>query len=113
MKIDINGKTFPLEVMKTSEELEMGMMGRESLEGGMLFVLGKGIHKFWMKGCLINLDIIFILNNRITTIYRNCPVEDSHRMTLPMYTGIGDHVIEFPSGTANDWKIGDRVIIYS
>jgi hypothetical protein len=33
-------------------------------------------------------------------------------MTLPRYTGIGDHVIEFPAGTANDFKVGDRVNMY-
>jgi uncharacterized membrane protein (UPF0127 family) len=60
----------------------------------------------------LNLDIVFVNKNRINGIHLNCPVEDPHRMTLPRYTGIGDHVIEFPAGTANNFKVGDRVNMY-
>ena len=110
--VHINGNTFNAEYLKTPEEIERGMMGRESLDGCMVFKMGKGHHSFWMKNCLIPLDIVFILNNRINKIHSNCPVEDSHRMTLPRYSGIADHVIEFPAGTADNWKIGDRVAMY-
>lgn len=112
MSVIINHKQFNAEYLSKPEDLARGMMGRDKLEGCMVFKMGKGHHSFWMKGCLINLDIIFVLNNRINMIYKNCPVEDTHRMTLPRYTGIGDHVIEFPAGTASDWKIGDRVMMY-
>jgi uncharacterized membrane protein (UPF0127 family) len=108
----INNQSFNAEYLSSSEEIQRGMMGRSELNGCMVFKLNKGHHSFWMKDCLINLDIIFVLNNRINKIHLNCPVEDSHRMTLPRYTGLGDHVIEFPSGTANDWKIGDKVAMY-
>ena len=108
----INGKTFDAEYLKSPEEIQRGMMGREELNGCMVFNMGKGHHSFWMKDCLIPLDIIFVLNNRINQIHQNCPVEDPHRMTLPKYSGIGDHVIEFPAGTANGWKTGDRVGMY-
>jgi hypothetical protein len=33
-------------------------------------------------------------------------------MNPPKYTGIGDHVIEFPSGTTNGWRVGDKVSMY-
>jgi uncharacterized membrane protein (UPF0127 family) len=110
--VHINGKTFNAEYLKTPEEIEKGMMGRESLDGCMVFKMGKGHHSFWMKNCLIPLDIVFVLNNRINRIHSNCPVEDSHRMTLPRYSGIGDHVIEFPAGTTDGWKMNDRVAMY-
>ena len=112
MSVFINNKIFKAEYLSTPEEIERGMMGRNSLDGCMVFKMGKGYHSFWMKNCLINLDIIFILNNRINHIHSNCPVEDSHRMTLPKYSGIGDHVIEFPAGTTEGWKVGDRVSMY-
>ena len=112
MSVFINNKIFKAEYLSTPEEIEKGMMGRNSLDGCMVFKMGKGYHSFWMKNCLINLDIIFILNNRINHIHSNCPVEDSHRMTLPKYSGIGDHVIEFPAGTTEGWKVGDRVSMY-
>jgi len=108
----INNKQFPAEYLSKPEEFAKGMMGRDKLEGCMVFKMGKGHHSFWMKGCLINLDIVFVLNKRISMIHHNCPVEDPHRMTLPRYTGMGDHVIEFPAGTASGWKIGDRVSMY-
>ena len=110
MKININGITYPLEVMKTPEELEKGMMGRDSIEGGMLFILKKGVHKFWMKDCIIPLDIIFINNNRISHIHKNCPPCEGD--CQKSYSGIGEYVVEFPSGTSNDFKIGDKVNLY-
>ena len=109
MNVTIGGKMFPGEYLTNPEDIQRGMMGRTSLDGCMVFKMGKGHHSFWMKNCLLNLDIIFVLNNHISKIHLNCPVEDSHKLTLPRYTGIGDHVIEFPSGTSNNWKIGDRV----
>jgi len=110
MKININNKTFPAEILTTPEETQKGMMGRDSLDGCMVFKLKKGHHKFHMLNCLIPLDIVFVLNNLITKIHSNCePCDgdcDKH------YTGIGDQVIEFPAGTAKDFKIGDKVNLY-
>ena len=60
----------------------------------------------------IPLDILFVLNNRINRIHSNCEAPDPHRMTLPRYTGIGDHIIEFPAGTCDGWKVGDKVAMY-
>jgi len=110
--VHINNKTFPAEYLSTDEEIEKGMMGRDSLEGCMVFKMGKGHHSFWMKNCLIPLDIVFVTNNRISRIHPNCPAPNPRQMTLPRYTGIGDHVIEFPAGTSNGWKVGDKVAMY-
>ena len=112
MSVHINSKTFPAEYLSSPEDIRQGMMGRTSLDGCMVFKMGKGHHSFWMKKCLIPLDIVFVLNNRINRIHSNCEVPDSHTMNPPRYTGIGDHVIEFPAGTANDWRVGDRVAMY-
>jgi len=107
----INNKQFPAEYLKPEQHAQ-GMQGRTELDGCMVFKMGKGHHSFWMKGCLVNLDIVFVLNKRISMIHHNCPVVDPHRMNPPRYTGLGDHVIEFPGETAKDWKIGDRVMMY-
>ena len=112
MSVHINNKTFTAEYLSSPEDIRQGMMGRTSLDGCMVFKMGKGHHSFWMKKCLIPLDIVFVLNNRINRIHSNCEVPDSHTMNPPRYTGIGDHVIEFPAGTANDWRVGDRVAMY-
>ena len=112
MNVRINDKTFRGEVMSTPEDIRKGMMGKSSLDGCMIFQMGRGTHSFWMKNCLIELDIIFVLNKKITHIHPNCPVPDSHRMNPPRYMGIGDHVIEFPAGTASNFRVGDKVNMY-
>jgi uncharacterized membrane protein (UPF0127 family) len=112
MKVLINNLTFNAEYLTTPEQIQTGMMGRDSLDGCMVFKLEKGHHSFWMKDCLINLDIVFVLNNKITKIHNNCEPA-GNKLNVPTYNGIGDHVIEFPSGTAKDWKIGDKVYLGS
>ena len=110
--VRINNQNFQAEYLKSPEELKRGMMGRKELNGCMVFKMGKGHHSFWMKDCLIPLDIVFVHNNRISKIHPNCPPADRHMMNPPKYTGIGDHVIEFPAGTTNNWKSGDKVSMY-
>jgi uncharacterized membrane protein (UPF0127 family) len=112
MSVYINNKGFNAEYLSTPEEIQKGMMGRKELNGCMVFKMGKGHHSFWMKNCLIPLDIVFVLNNRINQIHPNCPAPDPHRMNPPKYSGIGDHVIEFPAGTCDGWKVGDKVSMY-
>jgi uncharacterized membrane protein (UPF0127 family) len=112
MSVSINGLMFPAEYMETPEDIERGMMGREQLDGCMVFKLNKGLHSFWMKNCKIPLDIVFINNNRISKIHPNCPPADPHSMNPPKYIGIGDHVIEFPAGMASKFKVGDKVNLY-
>lgn len=109
MNVKIKDKTYNLEVMDTEEEKSKGMMGRTDINGGMLFNVGKGHHSFWMKNCLIPLDIVFINNNRITKIHENCQPCDE---CTERYTGLGDKVLEFPGGTAKGWKMGDKVIFF-
>lgn len=108
MSIRINGKEFPAEYMKTPEEISKGMMGRDSLNGCMVFKLKKGHHSFWMKNCLIFLDIIFVNNNKITKIHLNCP-PNGNKLNPIKYSGIGEYVIEFNGNTCKNWKIGDDV----
>lgn len=110
MSVMINDKTFPAEYLSTGEETQKGMMGRSELDGCLVFKMGKGYHSFWMKDCLIPLDIVFVLNNRISRIHRNCkPCTDD---CSERFTGIGDHVLEFPANTTDQFKVGDRVRMY-
>jgi hypothetical protein len=54
-----SGKCFSLEVARTPDERQYGLMNRESLDPdkGMLFVFEKeGVYPFWMKNTKIPLD---------------------------------------------------------
>jgi hypothetical protein len=110
MSVRINNKMFNAEYLSKPDDLQKGMMGRKNLDGCMVFQMGKGHHSFWMKDCLIPLDIVFVLNNRINRIHPNC--QPCNGDCTERFTGIGDHVIEFPAGITKDFKLGDRVNLY-
>tara|TARA_Y100000034_G_C6770569_1_gene343747 strand:- start:555 stop:851 length:297 start_codon:yes stop_codon:yes gene_type:complete len=96
MKVTINNKEIPVEIMDTPEKISRGMMGRDHLDGGMLFLFDKaGERSFWMKDCLIPLDIIFITGNKITKVHKNC--EPCVSEPCKSYTGFADKVLELVS----------------
>jgi uncharacterized protein len=67
-----------LEIAKTQEEKEKGLMERKSLDqnAGMIFLYDeKGTHDFWMKNTLIPLDMIWINDNKIVHIEHAIPCE--------------------------------------
>lgn len=109
MKVKIRNNEYPAEYLTTPEEIRRGMMGREELNGCMVFQMGTGYHTFWMKDCLIPLDIVFVFNQKISKIYRNC--QPCKGECQENYVGMGDHVIEFPSNSTTDFKVGDWVKI--
>jgi uncharacterized membrane protein (UPF0127 family) len=113
MSVLINGKKYSAEYLSEPEDIQRGMMGRDQLNGCMVFNMGGiGHHSFWMKNCKVPLDIIFVLRNKITGIHKDCQPAGQHEMNPKRYTGIGDHVIEFPSGTCSNMKVGDTVNMY-
>ena len=61
--IHMAGERFRVELAITNAERRRGMAGREHIgrNEGMLFVFNDArVRSFWMKGCLIPLDILFI-----------------------------------------------------
>jgi uncharacterized protein len=62
-QVTINGKTWNVELATTQYVQEKGLAERDSLadDAGMLFIYPREkILTFWMKDCLIPLDIAFI-----------------------------------------------------
>ncbi|MDH4378421.1 MAG: DUF192 domain-containing protein [Vampirovibrionales bacterium] len=109
----IGGHPFVLEVANTPETLQKGLMGRSSLEpnAGMLFQFfdAPQFRYFWMKGCLIPLDILFVNDRRIVHIEhlaQPCLPEVSRLNACPVITTrhTVDTVIEIAGGRAR--KIG-------
>ena len=111
MKLLQKGYEIPLEIVKTPTQRNRGMMGRKSLDGGMLFLF-PNIQElsFWMKNCLIPLDIIFLVNNEVTHIEKNAlPCATS---ACPAYRGIGNGVLELNAGETDTLDImkGDHLV---
>jgi len=105
MNVILDNKVLPLEIMSTPNAISTGMMGRESIDGGMLFVFSEVSERsFWMKDCLISLDIVFIIDNKVTKVHRNCP--PCRKDKCLSYHGIANKVLEFPAGRCSV-EVGD------
>ncbi len=76
--VDIGGEQFQLELMLDRTTRTNGMMHRTSFpeNGGLLFVFpDSSIRSFWMKNCLIDIDLIYLdSRGTITTLYQ-MPIE--------------------------------------
>ena len=74
MYISINNNKFNCKVVSTPEKIRLGMMGQSfSNFDGMLFVMPEDTtQSFWMKNCVVPLDIVFIKKNIVNDISTNC-----------------------------------------
>ncbi len=111
--IEIKNRIFNVDVMTTPTEIQNGMMGKkfDNDYHGMLFVMSVDKHCFWMKNCIIPLDIIFIDGNKISKIYHNCP--PCKKAECESYCGFGSTVLELKGNTCKKFGIkeGDYVSI--
>lgn len=111
MKVKINNNVFNVKVLTDKKSQAIGMMGKtfDSSFDGLLFLMGGKKQSFWMKNCLIPLDIIIIKNNVIVNIHFDCPPCESE--DCPSYCGNGNIVLELEGGTCDILNIqpGDSV----
>lgn len=111
MKVKINNNTFKVKTLIDKKSQSIGMMNRKfnSDFDGLLFLMGGKKQCFWMKNCIIPLDIIMIKNNVIVNIHHDCtPCNDDD---CPSYCGRGNIVLELAGGTCDEVNIqpGDWV----
>lgn len=108
----INQDIFKSKVLISDKERVKGMMGKTFNSGfsAAVFVMNKnnqnsnsGMHSFWMAGCIIPLDVIFVKNGKITRIHHSCPPCTS--APCKTYSGVGDYVIEMLGGTCKKMNI--------
>ena len=62
-QIKINGNLFNVKTFLSPKDIEKGMMNKTFKDlncDGALFVMDDDEHHFWMKNCVISLDIVFI-----------------------------------------------------
>lgn len=109
----INDEKINVEVSDDQEERAKGLMFRDNLDGGMLFVFEEpGVYSFWMKDMLISLDIIWINDNKIVFIQENAqPCVNS---CTSYNLGIeSEYVLELNAGEVSklNLEVGDEVIL--
>jgi uncharacterized membrane protein (UPF0127 family) len=112
-RVRIAGETFTMELALTDEQITRGMGGRDSFPegGGMMFVFAEADHRgFWMKDCLIDIDLIFIDSRGIVTAVHRMPAEPprqegetqrEYENRLPLYHSYypAQFAIELPAGS--------------
>ncbi len=126
----INDQWFTLEVSATNEERALGFMDRTEIpaDSGMIFIFRDSKERsFWMKNCLIDMDILYVdrglsiisaynmktqpaqADNETETQY-----EDRIRAAAAYPSrGGAQYVIELQAGKIQELKLarGDRVTI--
>ncbi|MBI3092924.1 MAG: DUF192 domain-containing protein [Candidatus Levybacteria bacterium] len=115
-KAIINNQTFNLFLAKTDKERRVGLSEKKSLaeNSGMLFVFGKpDYYSFWMKKMQFPIDIIFIKENKIVTIYTDLKPPQTTKESLPIYKPDepADMVLEINAGLVQKYNLkkGDLV----
>jgi uncharacterized membrane protein (UPF0127 family) len=113
-----SGAAFTLEIADDAASRQRGYMFREHVgeHDGMLFVFdASDVHGFWMKNCLVSLDIIWLDERlRVVDIARNrepCPPDSECPNVYPMR--IARYVLEVAAGTTQreGLKLGDQVVL--
>lgn len=113
-----NNQTIKLYIAKSAKEKEVGLSDRKSLpEGwGMLFSFEKpDFYPFWMRNMQFPIDIFFIHNNRIVTLFENVQPPTPQTGDIPLYKPDepASAVIETSAGLAKKYnlKVGDEIKI--
>lgn len=116
----IKNQKFTLMVAQSEKDKTRGLSGRQSLSAntGMIFIFDKpGVYSFWMKDMKFPIDMIFLNNNKIDTMYKNIPppAADENTANLKVYSPKGniDYVLELPAGTADKYSLkpGDTITL--
>lgn len=107
----INNNFFLTKVAKTDKEIQEGMSFKmfDDDFNSMIFLLKPDNHCFWMKNCIIPLDIIFIKNKKISKIFHNCKPCPSQNCEKFCHTG--DMVLEVLGGTCEKLGIKENMDI--
>lgn len=112
----INGKKIFLEIADTPQKQAKGLMYIKRLpeDYGMIFLFSRAeLRSFWMKNVEIPLDIIFIRDKKIITIYKNVEVDNQEKNTLYKSAFKSDCVIEVNAGFCDKYNVkpGDAILL--
>lgn len=105
--VTLGGRTFMLELALKNESRRAGLGDRSSIaaDGGMLFVFPEAQRRrFWMAGCIIDIDIAFIDPLGHVTAIHTMPFEppQGESETLDAYE---DRLARYPSRFPSQYVI--------
>jgi uncharacterized membrane protein (UPF0127 family) len=99
-----NGAVYSVEIPRTPEARERGLMFRSNLppRTGMLFVFDTtGRYAFWMKNCLVPLDLIWLdETKRVVAILPDAPPCKADPCPIYQFDVPARYVLEIAGGAA-------------
>ncbi len=114
----IKNQSFKLNYAKSEKEREIGLSQKKSMPEnyGMLFTFDKAdLYPFWMRDMEFPIDIIYINNNKIVTIYSSAQPPKNTTDSLPIYKpdNAANMVLEINAGLSDKYGFqkGDEVKI--
>lgn len=111
-EVRINGHEFQVEVVRTEAARERGLSGRDSLcvDCGMLFVFDQpDRYGFWMKEMKFPLDIVWIIDNRVSYIKKDVSQQDQTHVYLP--PDPADKILEIQAGDSERFGIREGSVV--
>ncbi len=112
--VRLKNNVFNVEVMRTDEQRQRGLSGREKLdiEAAMLFEFEMpDKHCFWMKDMKFNIDILWFNDqNRLIHQERNAPLASYPNSFCP--PAPAKYVLEVQAGTADRLNLQNGETIY-
>lgn len=113
-EVNFKGKTIKVEVVSNPQDMYLGLSGRENLcpNCGMLFAFpDKAERKFVMRNMLFPLDIIFISDNKVVNVHKNCQPEGANYQNVYSCGMPANYVLEVNAGLVDEFgiKIGDEI----
>jgi D-glycero-beta-D-manno-heptose-7-phosphate kinase len=114
LDVQIEGHTFKVQVAQNLEEFETGLMYRTAIDPreGMWFGLSQPYPMtMWMKHCLMSLDMVFVKDQRILSIYHNVPPCTQDPCPFYHSDDVVDGVLELPGGTAEKLQLKNGMTV--
>jgi len=108
---EIKGHKFQMIVAKSDKDKQVGLSKYKEIpnDKAMVFVFEKAdAYPFWMKDMKFPIDIIFIKDDKIVTIYQNLPINN---LTIYPPTESSDKVLETNANISKkyNFSVGDSV----
>lgn len=113
----IDGYTFFIEIAKTPAQQETGLAKYASIEKNfaMYFPFDRAdYYSFWMKGMHFPIDILFLRNNKIVTVFSDVAPKPDYQNYIYKSTQPSDAVLEISAGLAKQYgfNIGDTLNLH-